>query len=233
MGRMLQEAAANDSTVRVVATLTREFSASALNQSDCLIDFTRPEATTAYIDACVAQRCNLVLGTTGLAATQIAYLEQAATEIAIVFAPNMSLGVNVTMRLVQQAARVLGMEADIEVFEAHHKMKVDAPSGTALMLGEAAARARGQTLDSAAVYERAGKSGPREPGTIGFSVVRAGDIIGDHTVTFALAGERIEITHRAASRSTYALGAIRAAKFLADKRSGLFNMQDVLGLSGG
>lgn len=231
MGRMLQEAATNDPGVCVSALLGRGSDFAQLQPGDCLIDFTRPESLAAHVDACVAHQCKLVLGTTGLSASQIAYLRAASQQIAVVFAPNMSLGVNVAMKLVEQAAQALGMEADIEVFEAHHKMKVDAPSGTALKLGEVAARARGQMLEAVAVYDRHGSAAHRRAGDIGFSVVRAGDIIGDHTVTFALPGERIEITHRSASRSTYAIGAIRAAKFLADKKHGLFDMQDVLGLA--
>jgi 4-hydroxy-tetrahydrodipicolinate reductase len=198
--------------------------------SDVLIDFTRPEGTLLHLAACVERGINAVIGTTGFTEAQLAAVRRYSAKIAIVFAPNMSLGVNVTAKLVAMAAGALGMDADIEVFEAHHKLKVDAPSGTALMLGEVAALARSQNIADVAVFDRHGVGGERQPGSIGFSSMRAGDIIGDHSVFFVLNGERIEITHRSSSRETYAHGAIRAAKFLADKRTGLFGMSDVLGL---
>jgi 4-hydroxy-tetrahydrodipicolinate reductase len=202
----------------------------AIANADVLIDFTRPEGTLAYLALCATHGKNAVIGTTGFSQDERAQIASYAERIAIVFAPNMALGVNVTAKLVEMAAKSLGMDADIEVFEAHHKLKVDAPSGTALMLGDVAAQARGQALADVAVHDRHGQSGARKPGTIGFTSLRAGDIVGDHTVYFVLNGERIEITHKSASRATYADGAIRAAKFLADKKSGLFNMHDVLGL---
>jgi 4-hydroxy-tetrahydrodipicolinate reductase len=234
MGHALHDAARADAGVHVQGLLSRtstdaELDA-ALRASRVLIDFTRPEATLAYLERCKAHRVNAVIGTTGFSAEQKAAISAAAKHIAIVFAPNMGVGVNVSLKLVEMAAKSLGFEFDIEVFEAHHKLKVDAPSGTALALGEAAAKGRGQDFGKVAVYARHGFTGEREAGTIGFSVVRAGDIIGDHTVFFAGAGERIEITHKSSSRLIYAQGAMRAAKFLADKSQGLFDMQDVLGL---
>ncbi len=210
-------------------TVTSDLNAG-LASANVLIDFTRPEGTLRHLAACAALKVNAVIGTTGFSENELREIERLANEIAIVFAPNMSLGVNVTAKLVGMAAQSLGLDADIEVFEAHHKLKVDAPSGTALMLGRVAAEARGQELDKVALYERHGVTGERVPGTIGFSTLRAGDIIGDHTVYFVLNGERIEITHRSSSRETYAHGAIRAAKFLSDKRRGMFDMNDVLGL---
>lgn len=231
MGRMLAEAARADPEVNVFAAFDRDDDAhAALNGAAVLIDFTRPEATIAYLARCEKHRVNMVIGTTGFSAGQIELIHQAAEKIAVVLAPNMSLGVNVTAKLVAMAASSLGMDADIEVFEAHHKMKVDAPSGTALMLGGVAAAARGQSLDAVAVYDRHGKNEARTPGSIGFTSMRAGDIVGDHTVFFALKGERIEITHKSSSRATYAEGAIRAAKFLSGKPAGLYTMAAVLGL---
>ncbi len=231
MGRMLAEAARADPEVNVFAAFDRDDDAhAALNGAAVLIDFTRPEATIGYLALCEKHRVNMVIGTTGFSAGQIELIHQAAEKIAVVLAPNMSLGVNVTAKLVAMAASSLGMDADIEVFEAHHKMKVDAPSGTALMLGGVAAAARGQSLDAVAVYDRHGKNEARTPGSIGFTSMRAGDIVGDHTVFFALKGERIEITHKSSSRATYAEGAIRAAKFLSGKPAGLYTMAAVLGL---
>jgi len=172
----------------------------------------------------------LVIGTTGFAPAGLDEIRAAAKEIAIVMAPNMSIGVNVMLRLVETAARALGPEYDTEVFEIHHKMKVDAPSGTALKLGEVAAKARGASVEKDGVFARHGNTGERKGGTIGFSVARGGDIVGDHTVLFAGTGERIEITHKSASRVTYAEGALRAVRFLAGQKAGLFDMFDVLGL---
>jgi 4-hydroxy-tetrahydrodipicolinate reductase len=204
--------------------------ARALEKSDVLVDFTRPEGTLAHVRACRAAKRAIVIGTTGFEPAQLEEIRQAARDIAIVMAPNMSIGVNVTLKLVELAAKALGPAYDVEVFEIHHKLKVDAPSGTALKLGEVAARARGTTLESDGVFERHGVTGERKAGTIGFSVGRGGDIVGDHTVFFAGPGERVEITHRSASRATYAQGAMRAAKFLAGRPAGLYDMQDVLGL---
>jgi 4-hydroxy-tetrahydrodipicolinate reductase len=228
MGRMLITAAKHDIEISNTVAFNRgDDVASLLRDTTILIDFTRPDATMAHIAACEKLGVNTVIGTTGFTADEKKRIAEASKKIAIVLAPNTSLGVNVTATLVEMAARSLGMAADIEVFDAHHKMKVDAPSGTALMLGETAAAARGQNFSEVARYEA---SGAREAGTIGFSALRAGDIIGEHTVFFVLDGERIEITHKSQSRATYALGALRAAKFLLDKTSGLYDMQDVLGL---
>jgi len=202
----------------------------ALRGCDVLVDFTRPEGTLGHLRACREARRALVIGTTGFAPAGLDEIRAAAKEIAIVMAPNMSIGVNVMLRLVETAARALGPEYDTEVFEIHHKMKVDAPSGTALKLGEVAAKARGASVEKDGVFARHGNTGERKGGTIGFSVARGGDIVGDHTVYFAGTGERIEITHRASSRATYAQGAMRAAKFLAGKPAGLYDMADVLGL---
>ena len=204
----------------------------ALGKSDVLVDFTRPEGTLAHVRACRAAKRAIVIGTTGFEPAQLEEIRQAAREIAIVMAPNMSVGVNVALKLVELAAKALGPDYDVEVFEVHHKLKVDAPSGTALKLGEVAARARGTSLERDGVFERHGVTGERKGGTIGFSVARGGDIVGDHTVFFAGPGERVEITHRSSSRATYAQGAMRAAKFLAGKAPGLYDMQDVLGLKG-
>ena len=197
---------------------------------DCLIDFTRPEGTLVHIEACVRHGVNLVIGTTGFGEAGKAAIAKAAESIGIVFAPNMSVGVNATLKLLDMAARILNSGYDVEVFEAHHHHKVDAPSGTALKMGETIAHAWGKPLDEIATWARHGHTGPREPGTIGFSVVRGGDIVGDHTVYFCGTGERIEITHRSSSRAGYAEGSLRAARFLAAKQSGLFDMQQVLGL---
>ena len=234
MGKTLVAVAEEISGVQLVATLSRHSGDgdidTALSNADVLIDFTRPEVTLNYLAICKKHGIKAVIGTTGFSSAQMQQIEGFARDIAIVLAPNMSIGVNVSLQLVEAAAKALGLDYDIEVFEAHHKMKVDAPSGTALALGEVAAKARGQLLADVATYDRNGISAPRERGSIGFSVVRAGDIIGDHTVFFAGPGERIEITHKSSSRATYAQGAMRAAQFLAGKKVGLFDMRDVLGL---
>jgi 4-hydroxy-tetrahydrodipicolinate reductase len=206
----------------------------ALEKSDVLIDFTRPEGTLAHATACARHGVALVAGTTGLTPGQRADLAAHARSIAMVFAPNMSVGVNVLAKLVQLATSRLGTGYDIEIVEMHHRHKVDAPSGTALLLGEAAAVARGKTLAQSAVYAREGQTGPRKPGTIGFATLRGGDVVGEHSVIFAIEGERIELTHRATSRQTFAGGALRAARFVAARRgageTGLFDMADVLEL---
>lgn len=202
----------------------------ALSGADVLVDFTRPEASMQYLAACREAKVKLVIGTTGFSPEQKARIEAASRDIAIVFAPNMSVGVTLLINLVQSAAKVLNEGYDIEIIEAHHRYKVDAPSGTALRLGEAAAAALGRNLEECAVYGREGVTGERDASTIGFATVRGGDVVGDHTVLFAGIGERVELTHKASSRATFALGALRAAKFLADKKSGLFDMRDVLGL---
>ncbi|MBJ7264805.1 MAG: 4-hydroxy-tetrahydrodipicolinate reductase [Burkholderiaceae bacterium] len=202
----------------------------ALADADCLIDFTRPEGTLAHLDACVRHGTRIVIGTTGFEDAGRAAIAEAGGKIGVVFAPNMSVGVNATIKVLELAARILNSGFDVEVFEAHHNKKVDAPSGTALAMGEAVARAWDVALPDVATWTRHGDTGPRETGTIGFSVVRGGDIVGDHTVYFCGPGERLEITHRSGSRQTYAEGSVRAAKFLADKDHGQFDMQAVLGL---
>lgn len=201
-----------------------------LDRFDVLIDFTRPDATLHYVALCREQRKNMVIGTTGLDAMCKRAIDEAAQDIAIVFAPNMSVGVNLCLRLLDIAARVLGDDVDVEIIEAHHRHKVDAPSGTALHMGEVVAAALGRDLKTDAVYGREGITGERNHKTIGFATVRAGDIIGEHTVMFAGTGERVEISHKASSRATFAKGAWRAAAWVATRRTGLFDMQDVLGL---
>ena len=197
---------------------------------DVLIDFTRPDATLANLTLCRQQGKKMVIGTTGFDDAGKQAIADAAQDIAVMFAPNMSVGVNLSFKLAEIAAQVLGNEVDIEIIEAHHRHKVDAPSGTALRLGEVVANTLGRDLRTDAVYGREGITGERERKTIGFATVRAGDIVGEHTVMYAGAGERIEITHRATSRMTFASGAVRAARWLGDKEKGLFDMQDVLGL---
>jgi 4-hydroxy-tetrahydrodipicolinate reductase len=204
--------------------------ATGLQHAQVLIDFTRPEGTLAHVRACRERGVKMVIGTTGFSEEQKAEIADAARDIAIVMAPNMSVGVNVTMKLVEMAARALATGYDIEIIEAHHRHKVDAPSGTALKMGEVIAQALGRDLKDCAVYARQGVTGERDPSTIGFSAIRGGDIVGDHTVLFAGTGERIEITHRSASRATYSQGGLRAVRFLAQQSSGMFDMFDVLGL---
>ncbi|MDX9741146.1 MAG: 4-hydroxy-tetrahydrodipicolinate reductase [Gammaproteobacteria bacterium] len=202
----------------------------ALGSTDVLIDFTAPSATMAHLAACRAAGRRLVIGTTGFTPEQREEIAAAAADIAIVMAPNMSVGVNLCFKLLDIAARVLGDGADIEIIEAHHRHKVDAPSGTALRMGEVVAAALGRDLAECAVYGREGHTGPRDRATIGFETIRAGDIVGDHRVMFAAEGERVEIVHIASSRMTFAAGAMRAAAWLARQPRGLFDMQDVLGL---
>ncbi len=202
----------------------------ALKGADALIDFTRPEGTMQHLEICRKLGVGMVIGTTGLNAQQKAALGAAAQEIGIVFAPNMSVGVNLVFKLLETASRVLSEGYDIEIIEAHHRHKVDAPSGTALGMGEVVARTLGRDLEKCAVYGREGVTGERDPSTIGFATVRGGDIVGDHTVLFAGTGERIEITHKASSRATFAIGALRAARFLKANKAGMYDMQDVLGL---
>ncbi len=198
---------------------------------DTLIDFTHPSVTTQHIDYCVANRRKMIIGTTGCDAALEAKIRQAAETIAIVYAPNMSVGVNLCLKLLQTAAGVLGEDVDIEIIEAHHRHKVDAPSGTALKMGQVVADTLGRDLKECAVYGREGQTGARDRKTIGFETIRAGDIVGEHTVMFAADGERVEIAHKASSRMTFARGAVRAAEWLADRDKGLFDMMDVLGLS--
>jgi 4-hydroxy-tetrahydrodipicolinate reductase len=201
-----------------------------LGQADVLIDFTRPEGTLAHLAICRELGVNAVIGTTGFSPAQKAEIERHAERIAIVMAPNMSVGVNVVMKLLDVAARALDPSYDIEIVETHHRLKVDAPSGTALQMGEVVAAARGTSLEADAVHGRHGETGPRRGGSIGFAALRGGDIVGDHTVLFAGAGERIEITHRSSSRANYAEGSLRAARFLVGRKNGLFGMAQVLGL---
>ena len=205
--------------------------AAGLQGAQVLIDFTRPEGTLAHVKACRAQGVNLVIGTTGFSEAEKAEIAAAAQDIAIVLAPNMSVGVNVTLKLLEMAAKALSTGYDIEIIEAHHRHKVDAPSGTALRMGEVIADALGRDLKDCAVYAREGVTGERDPSSIGFATIRGGDIVGDHTVLFAGTGERIEISHKSSNRSGYAQGSLRAVRFLADKKSGLFNMFDVLNLN--
>lgn len=202
--------------------------AAAVAKCDVLVDFTLPESTLQHVEVCRAAGRRMVVGTTGLG-EGVKALEAAGSDIAIVFAPNMSVGVNLCFRLVELAAQVLGEEFDIEIIEAHHRHKIDAPSGTALRLGEIVADTLGRDLASCAVYGREGRTGARDRKTIGFETIRAGEIVGDHTVMFAGAGERVEITHRAADRSTFAAGALRAARWIAAREPGVYDMFDVLG----
>lgn len=204
--------------------------ARALPGCDVLVDFTRPEGTLVHLDMCRKLGVRMVIGTTGFNPEQKQRIADAAKTIAVVMAPNMSVGVNLTFKLAELAARVLNEGYDIEIIEAHHRHKVDAPSGTALRMGEVIAAALGRDLAKDAVFGREGVTGERKASTIGFATIRGGDIVGDHTALFAGTGERVEITHKAASRATFALGALRAARFLAGRKSGLFDMQDVLEL---
>lgn len=252
MGRMLIEAALAAPDMEVTAALDRPGTANvgddcaaflgrtsgtristdlqALAGCDVLIDFTRPEGTLEHLRACVQHGVKAVIGTTGFNDAGRAAIDIAAQKIALVFAPNMSVGVNTTFKLLQVAAQMLDLDWDAEIFEAHHRHKVDAPSGTALRMGELIAQARGQNFKEVAVLSREGISGERERGSIGFATVRAGDIVGDHTVMFCSTGERVEITHRSSSRAGYAAGSLRAARFLSTQRAGRFDMFDVLGL---
>jgi 4-hydroxy-tetrahydrodipicolinate reductase len=202
-----------------------------LADAQVLIDFTRPEGTLAHLEACSALGVKAVIGTTGFDEAQKARIAQHAERVAIMMAPNMSVGVNVVMKLIDMAARAFSHGYDIEIIEAHHRHKVDAPSGTALQMGQVVAGALGRDLQQHGVFERHGVTGERDPSSIGFTAIRGGDIVGDHTVLFAGTGERIEITHKSSSRATYAQGSLRAARFLADKPNGLFGMDQVLGLS--
>ena len=253
MGRTLIEAIAESQDMRLSAALEQKNSpflgkdageligipcgvsinadiASALSGSDVLIDFTRPAGTLEHLASCRKQGIKMVIGTTGFTTDEKDILKSAANEIAIVFAPNMSVGVNILFKLLEVAAHALRDSYDIEIVEAHHRHKVDAPSGTALRMGEIIAQTLERDLSKVAVYGRKGVTGERLPETIGFSTIRGGDIIGDHTAIFAGIGDRIEITHKASNRKTFAFGALRAAQFLMKQQKGLFDMQDVLGL---
>ena len=253
MGRALLEAVAQSADFRLKSALERHDSPfvgkdageiigapngvmissdleAALSGCDVLVDFTRPEGTMQHVDVCLRHGVKMIVGTTGLTDEDRARIKVAANKTAIVVAPNMSVGVNLVFRLLDVAARVLAEGYDVEIVEAHHRHKVDAPSGTALRMGEVIASALDRDLKSCAVYGREGVTGERNPETIGFSTIRGGDMVGDHTAMFAGIGERVEITHKASSRATFAIGALRAARFVADKDYGLFDMQDVLGL---
>lgn len=210
-------------------TITSNFG-DGVAKGDCLIDFTRPEGTLAHLEQCLKKGVRMVIGTTGFSAEQDERIAAAAEKIAIVKAPNMSAGVNVAFTLAETAARTLGDGYDVEIIEAHHRHKVDAPSGTALKFGDVIARALGRDLARTAVHGRKGEVGERDPKAIGFHAVRGGDIVGEHTVMFVGEGERLEISVRSSSRATYANGALRAARFLKNKNRGLYDMQDVLGL---
>ena len=211
--------------VKVVSELSE-----VVDDFDVLIDFTRPEVTEANLQVCMDAGKAMVIGTTGFSDEQKQKIEQASRQIGIVYAPNMSVGVNLCFKLLQLAAEIMGDDVDIEVIEAHHRHKIDAPSGTALRMGEVVADALGRDLKDCAVYGRQGNTGERDRKTIGFETIRAGDIVGEHTVMFADIGERVEITHKASSRMTFAKGAARAACFISERQNGLYDMQDVLGL---
>ena len=253
MGKMLIEAVLNSADAQLVGALEHDSCpllgedagaflgkktgvlitsdiANALSEAEFLIDFTRPEGTMAHLAVAQKTGSKMIIGTTGLNGEQIDSLKKASANLAIVFAPNMSVGVNATFKLLEIAAKMLNEGYDIEIVEAHHRHKVDAPSGTALRMGEVIADALGEKLDDVAVYAREGHTGERKAGTIGFATIRGGDIVGDHTVLFAGEGERIEISHKSSSRQSYAQGSLRAARFLQNQKSGLYDMQDVLGL---
>jgi 4-hydroxy-tetrahydrodipicolinate reductase len=254
MGRMLIEAIVAQPDLQLTAALDRADSAalgedaaaflgrrcgvpigsdfSALAGCDVLIDFTRPDGTAAHLPACVAHGVKMVIGTTGFDAAGRSGIAVAAHQIGIVFAPNMSVGVNVTFKLLEVAAKLLADGYDVEIVEAHHRHKVDAPSGTALEMGRVIAAAQDKDFDAVAVFDRHGAPGERQPGTIGFAALRGGDIVGEHSVMFIGRGERIEINHRSTSRQFYADGSLRAARFLMQQAAGLYDMQDVLGLRG-
>lgn len=213
-----------DLGAKAVADLT-----DVIDQFDVLIDFTAPAATMANIELCKAHGKKIVIGTTGLTAEQKASMQESAKDMGIVFAPNYSVGVNLCLNLLRMAAKVMGEDSDIEIIEMHHRHKVDAPSGTALRMGEVVAETLGWDLDEVAVYGREGHTGARPQKQIGFETIRGGDVVGDHTVMFATEGERVEVTHKASSRMTFAKGAIRAALWVNSQPNGLYGMQDVLG----
>ncbi len=225
--RLGQDAAIEGAVARVTVTADLQ---TALEGAAVAVDFSLPQCVAAHARACAAAGVPLLVGTTGLDAEARAELEAAAGVVPVLIAPNTSVGVAVMAHLLKQATAALGPRYDVEIYEAHHRGKRDAPSGTALALGEAVAAARGESLAGIAVFDRHGSFAPRQPGSIGFAVMRAGDIVGEHTVTFAAAGERLELTHRAADRSTFASGALRAAEWLIGRPAGLYGMQDVLGL---
>jgi len=225
IGKNAGELAGSPCDVRITDDI-----AAALAGCDVLVDFTRPEGTLAHLATCRMLGVRLVIGTTGFGDAQKKDIATAARDIAIAFSPNFSVGVNVAFRLLEVAAKALGPGYDVEIVEAHHRLKVDAPSGTALRMGEVVAQALGRDLKQCAIYGREGVTGERKDATIGFATVRGGDLVGEHTVMFIGAGERVEVTHRASSRANFATGALRAARFLMSKSSGLYDMADVLGL---
>jgi 4-hydroxy-tetrahydrodipicolinate reductase len=253
MGRMLIEAILKDDGVTLAAVFDRPGSAvtgqtagglvgqacevvigddarAAIGAADCLIDFTRPEGTLQHLALCRELGVAMVIGTTGFDEAGRAAIKHAAETVPVVFAPNMSVGVNVVFKLLEMATKIMAEGYDIEIVEAHHRHKIDAPSGTALRMGEVIADALGRDLKDCAIYGREGVTGERDASTIGFATVRGGDIVGDHTAMYCGTGERVEISHKAGSRMPYALGSVRAARFLQDKPAALYDMQDVLGL---
>ena len=233
MGKMLIDAINGSSDCALAGQLDIGIDTrTELEGAEYLIDFTRPDGTMAHLAACQALGIKMVIGTTGFSDAEKAAIAAASKDIAIMMAPNMSVGVNVTLKLLEMAAKAMSTGYDIEIIEAHHRHKVDAPSGTALKMGEVIASAMGRDLKDCAVYAREGVTGERDPSSIGFATIRGGDIVGDHTVLFAGTGERIEITHKSSSRETYAQGSLRAVRYLATQKTGLFDMFDVLGLKG-
>ena len=231
MGQTLVEAVNLNNSASLGAALDKGDNLNdSLQDFDVLIDFSRPEASLNAISICKNSGKAMVIGTTGFSDEELEVINQAATQIPIVFAPNMSVGVNLTLKLLETSAKVIGHDSSIEIIETHHRYKVDSPSGTALKMGEVVANALGRDLADCAIYGREGIDEPRDLNTIGFSSIRGGDVVGDHTVTFFMDGERVEITHKASSRMIYANGAVRAANWLHEKPSGLYSMQDVLEL---
>ena len=231
MGQALIEAINASSKAELGAGVDKgESLEDTLNDFDILIDFSRPEASLRAISTCQDSGKAMVIGTTGFSDSELKLIHQASKKIPIVFAPNMSVGVNLTLKILETSAKVIGPDSSIEIIEAHHRYKVDSPSGTALKMGEVVANALGRDLSECAIYGREGIEEPRNQNTIGFSSIRGGDVVGEHTVVFFMDGERVEITHKASSRMIYANGAVRAAKWLSGKPSGLYSMQDVLDL---
>ena len=231
MGQALKEAVNANSKVEYGAGFDKGDSLKdSLDDFDVLIDFSRPEASLNALSTCKDTGKAMVIGTTGFSDIELNLINQASKEIPIVFAPNMSVGVNLTLKILETSAKVIGPDSSIEIIEAHHRYKVDSPSGTALKMGEVVANALGRDLSECAIYGREGIEEPRDQNTIGFSSIRGGDVVGEHTVAFFMDGERVEITHKASSRMIYANGAVRAANWLSDKSSGLYSMQDVLEL---
>ena len=231
MGQALKEAVNANSKVEYGAGFDKGDSLKdSLDDFDVLIDFSRPEASLNALATCRESAKAMVIGTTGFSDSELNLINQSSKEIPIVFAPNMSVGVNLTLKILETSAKVIGPDSSIEIIEAHHRYKVDSPSGTALKMGEVVANALGRDLSKCAIYGREGIEEPRDQNTIGFSSIRGGDVVGEHTVAFFMDGERVEITHKASSRMIYANGAVRAAHWLTDKPSGLYSMQDVLEL---